>query len=58
MISSRKQNNVDAAVQKLSALNLDVTGLVCHVAKKEDRQKLIEHVSAVLDDRVARMWSI
>ena len=44
MISSRKQNNVDAAVQQLRSENLQVSGVVCHVAKQEDRAKLVEEV--------------
>ncbi|KAK3765860.1 hypothetical protein RRG08_026327 [Elysia crispata] len=45
MISSRKQHNVDAAVQQLKKENLAVEGMVCHVAKKEDRQKLLEETT-------------
>lgn len=41
MISSRKQKNVDAALQQLRSQNLQVSGLVCHVGKKEDRDKLL-----------------
>ncbi|XP_076470508.1 dehydrogenase/reductase SDR family member 4-like [Babylonia areolata] len=42
MISSRKQQNVDAAVQQLRSISVQVSGVVCHVAKYEDRAKLIE----------------
>ncbi|XP_053402150.1 dehydrogenase/reductase SDR family member 4-like isoform X1 [Mercenaria mercenaria] len=42
MISSRKQQNVDKALQTLKNKGLTVSGVVCHVAKKEHRQKLIE----------------
>ena len=45
VISSRKQKNVDKAVNALKALNLSVTGLVCHVRKPEDRQRLLKKVS-------------
>ena len=45
VISSRKQKNVDAAVDKLKKEGLDVTGLVCHVGSKDDRDKLIDQVS-------------
>ena len=45
VISSRKQKNVDKAVNALKALNLSVTGLVCHVGKPEDRQRLLQKVS-------------
>ncbi|GJQ67992.1 hypothetical protein Trydic_g16734 [Trypoxylus dichotomus] len=42
VISSRKQSNVDEALAKLKLQNLDVRGLVCHVAKSEDRKKLYD----------------
>ncbi|BFZ19388.1 hypothetical protein BsWGS_22426 [Bradybaena similaris] len=42
MLSSRKQQNVDKAVKELRAENLNVAGIVCHVAKKEDRQRLFQ----------------
>ncbi|XP_070196495.1 dehydrogenase/reductase SDR family member 4-like isoform X1 [Littorina saxatilis] len=42
MISSRKQKNVDTVVQQLRGENLEVAGVVCHVAKKADRAKLID----------------
>ena len=44
MISSRKQKNVDAAVEQLKKENLAVKGVVCHVANHEDRQKLLDEV--------------
>ncbi|XP_011439833.2 dehydrogenase/reductase SDR family member 4 isoform X1 [Magallana gigas] len=47
MISSRKQKNVDASLQKLKSLGIEASGIVCHVAKKEDRQKMIQKT---LDD--------
>ena len=47
MISSRKQKNVDAAVQQLRSENLQVSGVVCHVSKQADRVKLIEEVTVV-----------
>ncbi|XP_060520734.1 dehydrogenase/reductase SDR family member 4 [Cylas formicarius] len=40
IVSSRKLKNVEEAQQKLSQEGLLVTGLVCHVGKREDRQKL------------------
>lgn len=49
IISSRKQKNVDTAVQKLKSEGLNVSGLVCHVSKAEDRQKLFEVVKGGLD---------
>lgn len=45
VVSSRKQKNVDKAVDVLKKENLDVCGIVCHVGKKEDRTKLIQKVS-------------
>ncbi|XP_053324396.1 dehydrogenase/reductase SDR family member 4-like [Spea bombifrons] len=42
MLSSRKQQNVDRAVQELKEEGLDVEGTVCHVGKGEDRERLIE----------------
>uniref|UniRef100_A0ABM5EJ52 Dehydrogenase/reductase SDR family member 4-like isoform X1 n=2 Tax=Pogona vitticeps TaxID=103695 RepID=A0ABM5EJ52_9SAUR len=42
VISSRKQANVDRAVDELQKENLSVSGLVCHVGKAEDRQRLID----------------
>ncbi|XP_033754783.1 dehydrogenase/reductase SDR family member 4-like [Pecten maximus] len=42
VVSSRKQKNVDTAIEKLRAKNLDVYGTVCHVGKKEDRASLIK----------------
>lgn len=42
MISSRKQKNVDSAVATLKSKGFkSVDGTVCHVGKKEDRQKLV-----------------
>ncbi|EDM14227.1 dehydrogenase/reductase (SDR family) member 4, isoform CRA_c [Rattus norvegicus] len=41
VISSRKQQNVDRAVATLQGEGLSVTGVVCHVGKAEDREKLV-----------------
>ncbi|XP_066461092.1 dehydrogenase/reductase SDR family member 4-like [Eleutherodactylus coqui] len=41
LVSSRKQQNVDKAVQELKMEGLDVEGTVCHVGKNEDRVKLV-----------------
>ncbi|XP_069817733.1 dehydrogenase/reductase SDR family member 4-like [Dendropsophus ebraccatus] len=41
LISSRKQQNVDKAVQELKKEGLEVEGTVCHVGKNEDRVKLV-----------------
>jgi len=46
VVSSRKQKNVDAAVTQLKKDGLDVTGMVCHVGNKQDRENLIEMVIA------------
>lgn len=42
VISSRKQKNVDEAVEKLKAKGIEVTGIVCHVANAQQRKELIE----------------
>lgn len=42
MISSRKQQNVDKAVNAMKAKGLSVSGIVCHAANKEHRTKMIE----------------
>ncbi|CAH1779641.1 unnamed protein product [Owenia fusiformis] len=42
MISSRKQKNVDRALAELRSENLEVSGMVCHAGKSEDRVSLIE----------------
>nr|CAB3237792.1 dehydrogenase/reductase SDR family member 4-like [Phallusia mammillata] len=44
VVSSRKQTNVDRAVKSLKYENLSVTGMVCHVAKKEDRKALLDRI--------------
>ncbi|XP_075067379.1 dehydrogenase/reductase SDR family member 4-like isoform X1 [Mixophyes fleayi] len=41
LLSSRRQQNVDHAVQKLKGEGLDVDGTVCHVGKSEDRERLV-----------------
>ena len=47
VISSRKENNVKEATDKLKSSGLDVVGTVCHVGKAEDRKHLIEYVFIV-----------
>ncbi|XP_067645283.1 dehydrogenase/reductase SDR family member 4 [Eurosta solidaginis] len=42
VISSRKERNVDNAVDKLRQLNLNVIGLKCHVGELKDRKRLFE----------------
>ena len=46
MVSSRKQENVDRAVELLRSEpgNLVVEGVVCHVGKPEHRKNMIETV--------------
>ncbi|XP_012225509.2 dehydrogenase/reductase SDR family member 4 [Linepithema humile] len=46
MISSRKESNVKKAVEQLKSEGLQVTGVVCHVSKKEDRKNLFEKTKA------------
>ncbi|CAH6832230.1 dehydrogenase/reductase SDR family member 4 [Phodopus roborovskii] len=41
VVSSRKQENVDRAVATLQGEGLSVTGIVCHVGKPEDRERLV-----------------
>lgn len=41
MISSRKESNVRKAVEQLKSEGLNVSGVICHVGKKEDRQALL-----------------
>ncbi|XP_046739360.1 dehydrogenase/reductase SDR family member 4 [Diprion similis] len=46
MISSRKEKNVNQAVEILTKEGLKVSGLVCHVGKAEDRARLFEETKA------------
>ncbi|KAJ1137239.1 hypothetical protein NDU88_003652 [Pleurodeles waltl] len=41
VVSSRNKVNVDRAVEQLKAENLSVSGVVCHVGKEDDQQRLI-----------------
>ncbi|XP_014343859.2 dehydrogenase/reductase SDR family member 4-like [Latimeria chalumnae] len=41
VVSSRKQPKVEKALEQLKAENLDVSGMVCHVGKEEDRKRLV-----------------
>ena len=45
VVSSRKQDNVNAACSKLRDEGLDVFGMVCHVGKNDDRKNLVNKVS-------------
>ena len=48
MVSSRKQENVERAVEELRGEGVTVEGRVCHVGKAEHRKKLIEEVCKCL----------
>ena len=45
MISSRRQKNIDRAVDSLKKKGLNVDGTVCHVANKEN---MIQKVNKVV----------
>ena len=42
VVSSRKEKNVSNAVDKLKANGYSVTGVVCHVGKADDRERLFK----------------
>ncbi|KAL8259308.1 hypothetical protein R6Q59_027261 [Mikania micrantha] len=42
VISSRRQKNVDEAVEKLKAHGIEVLGLTCHVSNAQQRKNLID----------------
>ncbi|RZC50620.1 hypothetical protein C5167_019049 [Papaver somniferum] len=42
VISSRKQKNVDEAVEKLKSRGIEVLGVVCHVSNAQHRKNLID----------------
>ena len=44
VISSRNKDKVAKALEELKSQNFDCHGVSCHVAKAEDRTKLIEEV--------------
>lgn len=45
VVSSRKEANVNAAVASLKNYGYNnISGIVCHVGKSEDRKKLYEEV--------------
>lgn len=46
VISSRREANVKNAVEQLNKEGLDVSGIICHVGKAEDRQKLLNEAVA------------
>lgn len=43
VISSRRQENVDAAVKKLRDKGIEATGLVCHVSNLQQRKDLVKN---------------
>uniref|UniRef100_A0A8W7P4B1 Dehydrogenase/reductase SDR family member 4 n=1 Tax=Anopheles coluzzii TaxID=1518534 RepID=A0A8W7P4B1_ANOCL len=45
VVSSRKQQNVDRAVNDLRTAGLEVSGIKCHVANATDRKALFEHAA-------------
>ncbi|CAF0928993.1 unnamed protein product [Rotaria sordida] len=42
VISSRKQENVEKAVDELKKEKFDIYGTVCHVSKSDDRKRLLD----------------
>ncbi|KAG7496975.1 hypothetical protein JOB18_029293 [Solea senegalensis] len=42
VVSSRRQANVDRAVERLQSQNIQVTGTTCNVDKREDRENLVK----------------
>ncbi|XP_072967744.1 tropinone reductase-like 3 [Typha angustifolia] len=42
VVSSRKQKNVDEAVEKLRSKGIEVMGVVCHVSNAQHRKDLVE----------------
>ncbi|KAL9273803.1 Tropinone reductase-like 3-like protein, partial [Drosera capensis] len=42
VVSSRKQKNVDEAVEKLRRKGIEVLGVVCHVSNRQQRRNLID----------------
>lgn len=47
IISSRKQQNADQAVDTLQREGLSVVGTVCHVGKAEDQERLVTMVRGI-----------
>ncbi|XP_027698824.1 LOW QUALITY PROTEIN: dehydrogenase/reductase SDR family member 2, mitochondrial-like [Vombatus ursinus] len=45
IVSSRKQQNVDRAVERLQGEGLSASGTVCHVGKEEDCKRLVSMAS-------------
>ncbi|KAJ0984397.1 hypothetical protein J5N97_002753 [Dioscorea zingiberensis] len=60
IISSRKQKNVDEAVEKLKNKGIEVMGIVCHVSNAQQRKELIDktvqkygHIDIVVSNAAA-----
>ncbi|XP_077221074.1 indole-3-butyric acid response 1 isoform X2 [Tasmannia lanceolata] len=60
VISSRKQKNVDEAVEKLRTQGIEVIGVVCHVSNPQQRKNLIDktvqkygHIDVVVSNAAA-----
>ncbi|KAK1292135.1 hypothetical protein QJS10_CPB17g01998 [Acorus calamus] len=60
VISSRKQKNVDEAVEKVRSRGIDAIGVVCHVSNAEHRKNLIDatlkkygHIDIVVSNAAA-----
>ena len=41
IISSRSQDNIDSTVKEIKGMGFEAHGIVCHVGKKEDRERLV-----------------
>ena len=53
MVSSRKEENVKNAVEKLrQETGGIVEGIVCHVGKSEDRENLIKEVNHITNQQI------
>ncbi|XP_074594669.1 dehydrogenase/reductase SDR family member 4-like isoform X2 [Brevipalpus obovatus] len=52
VISSRNEQNVEKAREELKKENLDVSGMVCHVSKEEDRKALVDYTSERAWDKI------
>lgn len=53
IISSRREANVNNAVDQLTAEGLQVSGVVCHVGQSEDRKKLFNEASISINNYYA-----
>ncbi|XLR48779.1 hypothetical protein S83_033439, partial [Arachis hypogaea] len=45
VISSRKQQNIDEAAEKLRAKGIEVLALVCHVSNDQQKKDLIQKIA-------------